>query len=328
MTGAGGFSGRHTCDTFRRAGWEVAAVVSPSRAALAAPNETSSSRTTVAAQDETSLSQTSVAATDDTISRVVCDLTDTASVLELVGRVLPDAVVHLAGRNAVDRSWSDPVSTLEANLIATANVLEAVRQKRPDGRVLVVGSMIRPNLEQLAEAAHPYGFSKGLQVLAALSWHRWYGISVVIAEPANLIGPGESAGLCGKIARWIAATERSEREDARATPFHLSSLEEKRDFLDVRDAASAYELLVRKGQPGFSYAVESGTMVSLREVKETFERLAEASLCWTIGQSRLRSPLSRDVSPLRKLGWKAAIPFRSSILETLEYERKRPRDQA
>lgn len=299
VTGASGFSGRHVCRTLAAAGCDVAAVVSPRSAGKAAGG----------------IEGASVAH--------VCDLTDREAVQTLWRSAAPDAIVHLAGQNAVNASWMAPDATLAANLMSTAFLLEGARS-RPGCRILVVGSMLRGAEDGLSDSLHPYGFSKTVQVAAALAWHRWYGLSVVVAEPSNLIGPGGSLGLCGKIAAWAAGAERP-TPGARVEPFQLSSLEERRDFLDVRDAADAYATLLLKGEPGTAYALESGTLRTLREVKEAFDRAAAAPLPWQIGQSSAPSPAPRDASAVRALGWRPRIPFERSIADALEEQRERRR---
>ncbi|SFA93521.1 Nucleoside-diphosphate-sugar epimerase [Cohnella sp. OV330] len=301
VTGAAGFSGRHACERLAREGMEVTAVVSPRAPAAGG-------RPPVAGA----------------AAELACDLTDRASVRSLLEQVRPDAVLHLAGRNAVDESWRTPDVVLSANLLSTVYVLEGARAL-PDCRTLVVGSMLSPRPdEDLTRTLHPYGFSKALQVTAALAWHHWYGQQVIVAEPCNLIGPGGSAGICGKIARWAAACERDAETERGSAPFRLSSLEERRDFLDVRDAAAAYATLLREGAPGVRYALESGTLRSLGEVKDAFDRASRVPLRWEIGSAGGPSPLARRADAIRELGWQPSVPFARSIADTLQSERERP----
>ncbi|WP_372632103.1 NAD-dependent epimerase/dehydratase family protein [Cohnella sp.] len=295
ITGAAGFTGLHACRKFAASGWEVVAAVSP-RGANAADRDA------------------------ELMER--CELTDAEAVAEMMKRLEPDAVLHLAGRNAVDVSWTSPASTLAANLMSTAYLLEGARAIG-GCRVLVAGSMLRANESALSEAPHPYGFSKTLQTAAAKAWHRWYGLPVMIAEPSNLIGPGSSGGLCGKIVRWAVSAEESE---GKTPPFRLSSLHESRDFMDVRDAVAAYELVLNEGESGRSYAIESGRFRTLAEVKSAFDDLARLELPWEIGEGTAALapiPQPRDCSPIRELGWKPELTFRQSIFDALQDERER-----
>lgn len=275
---------------------------------------------------------------------VGCDLTEKQAVFELCRELQPDAVLHLAGQNAVDRSWQRPDETLAVNVLSTVHLLEGMRAsgRGERGRILVVGSMLTN--ASLETAAHPYGFSKAVQVAAALNWHNWYGIEALAVEPSNLIGPGGSLGLCGKLARWVAAEEAArlgrdgqenpegEREASRpspmgdpigSNPFVLSSLAEERDYLDVRDAVSAYEALLLRGQAGRLYSLGSGVMRTLGEVKEAFDVAAKVKLAWQIRDQGGPSPQPRDLSDILSLGWRPLIPFTQSIEDALEDERYR-----
>jgi len=295
ITGAGGFTGGHACKRFAASGWEVVAVTSSGGSGGA---------------DD--------AAGASFVKR--CDLTDGEAVARLMRAISPDAVLHLAGRNAVDRSWREPASTLAANLMSTAHLLEGARGL-VDCRVLVVGSMLRTGSDDPASEPHPYGFSKALQVAAARAWHRWYGSRVMIAEPSNLVGPGPSGGLCGKLVRWTVAAEEAEGD---LRPFVLSSLGEARDFMDVRDAVAAYEAVLLSGEPGRSYAVESGAFRTLADVKRVFDEEAAVALPWEIGDNaRIDRPAPRDTTAIRTLGWGPEIDFRRSIRDALEDERDR-----
>lgn len=332
VTGAAGFTGRHACLRLAASGWEVVAVVSGRHASAAGEGAAAEGNTGEIAGGGPRLPAPAPVPIPGAARTVSCDLTDREAVRAMWRETAPDALLHLAGQNAVDRSWREPDLTLAANVLSTVYLLEAMRAGGGGDRALIVGSMLRETADR---SSHPYAYSKSVQASAALAWHRWYGLAVVVAEPSNLIGPGGSAGLCGRIARWAAESEAAERAGSgdaanpaagqRPAPFRLSSLTEQRDFLDVRDGAAAYELLLRAGTPGAVYAIESGAMRSLRDVKETFERLSPAALHWEIGErgAAAPSPEPRDCSPIRSLGWAPSVPFADSVADALKAERAR-----
>src|SRR5690349_4877956 len=99
ITGASGFTGRHAVSYFREAGAVVAAVVRR-------PDVYSFGK---GAQVH------------------VCDLNDKQQVRHLIGEVQPDYVLHLAGKNSVPDSWSDPLLVLETNVMAVLYLLDALR---------------------------------------------------------------------------------------------------------------------------------------------------------------------------------------------------------
>ncbi|MFC4099627.1 NAD-dependent epimerase/dehydratase family protein [Paenibacillus xanthanilyticus] len=302
ITGAGGFCGEHACAHFASAGWHVTGAVRrlPRQGAMQAGT--------------------------DGVEWRASDLTAPSEVKALLADARPDAVLHLAGVNAVGPSWDDPASALEANLMGTVYVLEAIRASGRPIRAIVAGSMLRyplPSGTQAPAPPHPYGLSKSLQVLAAQSWAAMYGMDVIVAEPGNLIGPGRSRGIVALLARYAAETElAAERGEAPPPAFRLSSRTERRDMLDVRDAIRAYELLLTGGESGRVYPLASGSMITLGELADSFARLAHAPLAFEVGSSAAPSPLPADTSALTALGWAPSIPLAQSASDTLEQMRR------
>ncbi|ANE46088.1 hypothetical protein SY83_07100 [Paenibacillus swuensis] len=293
ITGGGGFTGRHACEHFIRRGVQVVPAVRR-KSGLA--------------------------------HEVICDLSRAEETSALLGEVRPDFVLHLAGRNAVPDSWADPAGHLETNLMSTVYVLEAVRRHVPQARVLVVGSMLASPLGGKPEPPHPYALSKSFQRAASLAWGHLYQLKLCVAQPSNLIGPGNSAGLCGLIGRRIAALEKG----GDPTPFRLSSRTETRDFLDVRDAVNAYETILLHGVTGHTYAVASGLSRSLGDIADGFTALAKVPLPFEVSSpaagadsnpGAARPVLEIDTASLRQLGWSPQIPLAQSLTDILNYYR-------
>ncbi|MBJ6363808.1 NAD-dependent epimerase/dehydratase family protein [Paenibacillus roseus] len=304
VTGAGGFCGEHACRYFASRGMKVTAAV---RTAASGSPRTANTRVEWPAAVE---------------SRT-CELTDREQVNRLIHGAQPDYILHLAGLNAVKPSWQDPIAYMETNLLATAYLLDAAHSLKKSVKVLIAGSMLRfklPQDDELPKPSHPYGMSKTLQVLIGQCWAQLYRMEVLIAQPSNLIGPGRSTGLCSLLARYTV-----QREEACSTlqtsSFQLSSRTEKRDFLDVRDAMTAYETILLKGKPGIIYPVVSGRMITLGEVADTFSELALCPLDIQIGSSAAPSPASEDGRPMQEMGWRPHIPFRDSIRDLLVHVR-------
>lgn len=299
VTGAGGFSGEHAVAHFRQSGWEVIAAVS-----------------------RRAQHGTAALGHDSGLEVIACDWTDRDDARRAIAQAQPDAVVHLAGLNAVGGSWQDPAAYLMTNGMGTVHLLEAVRAAGRPCRVLVAGSMLRFRLSSDGAAVstplHPYSLSKMVQVLVSQCWSSLYGMDVIVAEPSNLIGPGPSQGLCALLARYTARTEASEAAGEKALPFRLSSRQERRDFLDVRDAMAAYEALLRSGISGSVYSVASGSFVTLEQLAQHFTALAHGKLVFEIGDSSAPSPDPVDLTGIHALGWHPRIPIVQSLRDALD----------
>lgn len=62
------------------------------------------------------------------------DLTDLASAMRLVQKVMPDEVYNLAAQSFVSVSFDQPITTGEITGLGTVNLLEAIRTIKPDTR--------------------------------------------------------------------------------------------------------------------------------------------------------------------------------------------------
>jgi GDP-4-dehydro-6-deoxy-D-mannose reductase len=288
ITGANGFTGQHACDHFAKLGMEVVAVVR--------------SEGTVQAN----------------ISTYICDLTNHKDVEQMMKAIKPAYVLHLAGKNSVAESWQQPVLYMESNMLATMYVMQALRDT-PECRILVVGSNLCFPISANPEPPNPYSLSKTLQSLIAQSWSYLFKQSTMIANPTNLIGPGRSNGVCGLIARkiinWKAGLDH--------TPFKLSSLQEERDYIDVRDAVRAFEVILVKGKSGTTYSVYSGVVYSLGDIARTFERIAGESLLFeVVNQSIVSSFKPAYSGNLNILGWKTMYSLEQSLRDSLQFFRE------
>ncbi|MEK8131265.1 NAD-dependent epimerase/dehydratase family protein [Paenibacillus filicis] len=323
VTGASGFTGLHACSHLERLGYEVVAV-------LRRPGAMDSILA-------------STADGGDVIREHVIDLNDRTAVIELLDRERPDALLHMAGLNAVGGSWEQPVAYMQLNVMATLYLLDGLRLLGLTRcRTLIAGSMLGCRLrdDEPPRPAHPYGLSKTLQTLTASAWGHLFGLPVCIAQPSNLIGPGASNGICGLIGAHVAKRE----QEGEAPPFRLTSLEEPRDYIDVRDTVRAYGLILERGEPGGVYPIGSGKVRTLGGIAREFERQARVKMEWRIGTTadligeqlpvrlsgladpedeRLGAGASAvDLGPMRSLDWAPELAFDQSVADILDYHRQ------
>jgi GDP-4-dehydro-6-deoxy-D-mannose reductase len=254
-------------------------------------------------------------------------LLDSAAVRDVVAGAAPDAIVHLAGQAFVPLSVVDPLGTLAVNATGTAHVLEAARAVR--ARVLVVSSaevygIQRPERMPLDETAvlrpgNAYAASKVAAETYALAWHRSYGLDVVVARPFNHIGPGQDERFV------VASFARQLADIAGGAPplLRVGNLEAQRDFLDVRDVAAAYVLLLANGRAGEVYNICSGRPVAIREVLRQLITIARVPVEIRDDPERMRSSdlpiLSGDATKLRaETGWEPQYSLAASLRDIYE----------
>lgn len=298
ITGAGGFTGRHACTYFAALGYEVVAAV----------------------RRPGSLKPAAGAAAPG-VTEAVCRLDHPEEVEQLLADYRPHDLLHLAGLGEVSASWREPITFVETNVMGTLRLLDSLRRHGGDDcRALIVGSMLGavrgPDAGEAAPP-HPYGMSKAAQVLLARWWGALFEQPVMIGQPSNLIGPGRSAGICGLLADRIARAEAGLCEPE----FRLSSAAETRDFVDVRDAVRAYEIILRRGQSGVVYGIGSGYSRTLGEVAKRMLEQTSLPLRLAVGDAVASPPAKVDLRPIRELGWHPSIPFKKSVKDILAYYR-------
>jgi GDP-4-dehydro-6-deoxy-D-mannose reductase len=265
------------------------------------------------------------------------DITDAVAVRELVARVRPDAIAHLAAVSYAGDASRDPARAVAVNEGGTRAVIEAaaalahVDHGAP--AVLVVGSSEvygHPDPESLplSESAplrtdQPYGLSKLAQERVALRLGEELGVRVAVARSFNHTGPGQRADFVAPaLARRILAARA-----AGSGEVVVGNLDVRRDLGDVRDVVRAYRLLL-EGLAGNSVAsgtvvnVATGRSVSIRSVLETLARAAGADVTPRVDPALVRPndppEIVGDATLLRRLtGWQAAIPIETTLADLM-----------
>ena len=263
------------------------------------------------------------------------DVTDPAAIGEVIARVRPEAIYHLAGQASVGRSWEDPSLTYSVNVLGTVNVLDAARRLDSVPRVLVVSSAevygaVRPDELPITESTQlrpvsPYAASKIAAEVAAQQAATGYGVPVIIVRPFNHIGPGQSPSfVVSALAKRIVEAERGN-----GTRLEMGDATPRRDFTDVRDVVRAYRLLVETGEPGAVYNVATGHDVVIGDIARRLIAVSGVSLelvTDTVEQRPNDVPVLRgDPSRLqRATGWSPEIPLDQTLRDVLAFWREQP----
>jgi GDP-4-dehydro-6-deoxy-D-mannose reductase len=258
------------------------------------------------------------------------DLSDAESLTAAVRDARPDAVYHLAAQSSVPASIADPADTLEVNLMGTLRMLEACRREAPDAAIIVVGSAdaygnADPALMPLRESTplrplNPYAASKAAAEVATMQYARCGWARALATRSFNHTGPGQSDLFAAPaFARQIAAIARGEQKPV----LRVGNLTARRDFLDVRDVATAYRALAERGAPCKVYNVCSGESISMREIVDALLDIAGVTVSIEEDPARMRPSdtplLVGDATALRRdTGWKPTIPLDRTLRDLYE----------
>lgn len=308
ITGATGFAGRHLCRLLAEGGHELHAVVRPGRAEQVPDG--------CVAHDAV--------------------LSDPDALAEIVQRVAPDRVAHLAGASSVGRSFAEPLATWDVNLGGTLALLEALRLHAPATPCLVVTSgeiYGRVALEDLPvddttalNPLSPYGSSKAAADLAAGQYRATEGLPLIRVRAFNHVGPGQDARfVLPNVARQIA---QAEHDGHSAVEVKVGNLDTRRDFTDVRDMVRAYVLLLERGDPDAVYLACSGRSRPIRDLITGLGPHARIPVTFVSDADLRRSGEQADLygSPERlraDTGWVPEIPIETTLADTLQWWRER-----
>ncbi len=270
----------------------------------------------------------------DKVNFLKGDLTDNNIVKDIVSRIKPDTVYHLAAFAATSKSFNLPIEVIMNNVSVQVSLLEAVRKSKLfDTKILVVssgdiyGKVLEKDLpvneDTKLNPANPYSVSKITQDYLGLQYFITYGLKIIRARPFNHIGPGQSPNfVVSAFSKKIAEIEKGKRDPV----LPVGNLNSRRDFTNVKDIVRAYDLLIDKGQEGEVYNIGSGKSYKIGDILDMLLSFSKEKIKVEIDEKLLRPVdehnLYCDYSKLNKLtGWEPTISIEDTLRQTLDYWR-------
>ena len=188
-----------------------------------------------------------------------CNLANEKSVMNMIRKIKPDEIYHLAGSFSNDFKID-----LESNLITTKNILESVYKSTKKSRILLIGSSaeygsIKEGDSPISEL-HPlsptsiYGLTKIFQTYLMRLYVELHGLDIVMARVFNLNGKGISDKLfIGSLHKQIKDFKSNKIKE-----ILLGNINNERDYISVNNAVIAYKKIMKNGKTGEIYNVGSG----------------------------------------------------------------------
>ena len=262
------------------------------------------------------------------------DICDAAVVARILKEERIDGVVHFAAESHVDRSIDGPELFIRTNVLGTQILLEEARRHWQEGgkgpfRFLqistdeVYGSLGATGYftEETPLAANsPYSAGADLLVRA---YHETYGFPTLNTRCSNNYGPYHFPEklIPLMIANIIAKQPLPVYGDGRNV----------RDWLHVRDHASAVEAVLTKGAPGAVYNIGGNNEWQNIDIVNLVCDLLDGRLGREPGEGRSLITYVKDrpghdrryaidATKIRtELGWEPAYTFEQGIEETIDW---------
>lgn len=260
------------------------------------------------------------------------DLLNPMDVRQLLDKVRPDAIYHLAAQSSPSRAAHAAWQTLETNIRSQFNLLNACIELGLNPRILVISSAEIYDNRQMPQVettplapTNPYALSKATQDLMALQYALSNQLALIRVRPFNHTGPGQrETFVAPDFAVQIARIEVGLQEPVML----VGNLSPERDFTDVRDVVRAYHLLMEQAPAGEVYNVAANRAYSVQWILDTLLSYSQATIDIRIDQNKLRSvdlPIKiGSYEKLRQLtGWQPSIPFEKTLLDLLNDCRQR-----
>ena len=319
VTGAAGFIGSHLTDRLLAAGEEVIGVDDLSSGRLS--NLADARRSTTG---------------KFTFHRV--DITSTA-IGDLISRLKPEMVFHLAAQVDVRKSVADPIQDAMINVIGTLNLLDAAQKAgtrkfvftssggciygEPEPARLPVSEDQVFWPESMPES--PYGVSKKV-VLDYLRYFKTVkGMEYTALALSNVYGPRQEpaseVGLEGQVVAIFCRRMLA----GRPVTIYGDGLQ-TRDFVFVDDVVSAF-VNARDAGDGELINIGSGTELSVNELHAHLAKLAETRQEPQYAEARageLRRIVVDPSKAAQALSWKPSISLDEGLQRTLAWFRANP----
>ena len=263
------------------------------------------------------------------------DILNKEQINEVLEKVRPDYIFHLAAQSSVALSWKNPGLTIDVNIKGSVNVMDAIRILDYKPRMLFIGSgeeygHIKPEESPIVEEnrvrpGNIYAATKVCQNMIGKIYSDAYDMDIMMVRAFNHIGPNQAPMfVVADFCKQVVEIERGEKEPV----IYTGNLNVNRDFTDVRDVVRAYGLLIQMGQKGETYNIGSGSAIAIQEILDRILKLSKVEIKNEIDPDKIRPVdvpiIEANISKIHEAtGWVPKISLDTTLLETLEYWRKK-----
>lgn len=250
------------------------------------------------------------------------DICDGALLADLVPG--HDAIVHFAAESHVDRSISGASDFVLTNVLGTQKLLQAALDAGVGRFVHVSTDEVYGSIDQGSwtedrplQPNSPYSASKASSDLLARSYHRTFGLDVVITRCSNNYGPYQFPEKV--IPLFVTNLMAGQR-----VPLYGDGLN-VRDWLHVDDHCRGIQLVLDGGRAGEIYNIGGGTELTNLELTRRLLRAmhAEDDMVQPVADRKGHDRrYSVDIGKISaELGYAPQVDFESGLAQTIEWYR-------
>ena len=239
-----------------------------------------------------------------------------------------EAVINFAAETHVDRSILDSSAFVRTNVEGVQVLLEACRQKKVSRLIQVSTDEIYGSLDEEGKFTEespyapnsPYAASKAAADLLARSYHKTYGMDIIVTRCCNNYGAFQ---FPEKLIPLMVLNAL----DDKPLPVYGDGLN-RRDWIHVQDHCRALERVIDSDHPGRTYNIgsdqEEQNLDVIHQILELLDKPRDLIQFVTDRPGHDRR-YAIDASLLRReLGWEPSISFEEGLAKTVTWYAENP----
>ncbi len=249
---------------------------------------------------------------------------------DLVPRVKPEIVLHLAAQASVPRSVADPLLDAQTNVMGLLRVLDAcvaseVRKivyTSSGGTIYGTQRKLPIKENAVGRPLSPYGITKKAGEDYLRFYEAEYGLDFTSLALANVYGPRQDPHGEGAVVSRFA-----QRLNAGQPPRIDGTGEQTRDFVFVDDVANAFVRAMEAGS-GETFNISTGIETSINDLFRSMAKATSFPGEPEYGPARPGDVMRSALDPSKAeegLGWRAWTPLDEGTQRTIAWYEKRVR---
>lgn len=214
------------------------------------------------------------------------NITDATSMVEIINKVDPDYIIHLAAISFVGHG--DAAEFYRVNVVGTENLLQSILKSNAKVKKIIIASSANiygnTDVDLISEAMPPepvnhYACSKmAMEKIVANYYDK---LPIIITRPFNYTGVGQAEHfLVPKIVSHFKAKKKI---------LMLGNLDVYRDFSSVDFVVNAYSKLLQSNIKSEIFNICSGSSYSLKQIVNQLEVLAGYKINITVNPAFVRA---------------------------------------
>ncbi|NOT90689.1 GDP-mannose 4,6-dehydratase [Ferruginibacter sp.] len=260
------------------------------------------------------------------------DLLNKDAVGIIVSDFEPEYILHLASVSSVALSWKTPLESFVNNTNIFLNLVEVVRAYKIKCRILSIGSseeygevteaQLPLTEEHQLRPVSPYAVARVSQEMLSAIYAEGFDLDIIITRSFNHIGPGQKDKfVVSSFAKQLVQIANDSSKERKIITGDLSIT---RDFLDVRDVAKAYYILLKQGKKNSVYNICSGRGTVLKDIITILSKLLNITINTEVNPQLIRPNENRKImgsyQKMKKdFGWQPEISLEQTLADIIAY---------